>query len=97
MAKTPKGTIRELQTEFGRDFSRFNSEFVNNLKSETPIRSGTARRGWMNKYSGNIGKSSKYPLAVNRVPYIGVLDEGSSRQAPDGIIEPAFNKTRKPQ
>jgi hypothetical protein len=97
MAKTPKGTIRELQTEFGHDFSRFNREFVDNLKSETPVRSGTARRGWTNKYTGNIGKSSKYPLASNRVPYIGVLEEGSSRQAPQGIIDPAFNKTRKPQ
>lgn len=95
MAKTPKGTIRELQAEIGRDFSRFNSDFVDNLKSETPIRSGTARRGWQNRYTGNIGRSSKYLLASNRVPYIEVLEEGSSRQAPDGIIEPALRKTRK--
>jgi hypothetical protein len=95
MASNPKSTVNSLRMEIGRDFSRFNREFVENLKSETPVRSGTARRGWQNKYTGNIGKASKYPLVTNHVPYIGVLDAGSSSQAPDGIIDPAFRKTRK--
>jgi hypothetical protein len=97
MAKTPKGTINELQAEFGHDFSRFNQDFVDNLKSSTPIASGVARRAWQNKYTGNIGSAGKYPLASNHVPYIGILNAGSSRQAPDGVVDPAFNKTRKPQ
>ena len=52
------------------------------VKSITPIDSGNARRNTFrdkNKIKGNY-------------PYAGRLDEGWSKQAPAGIIEPSVNK-----
>lgn len=90
-------TRRELENEISRDFSQFASEFVTNLRATTPIQSGNARRGWVNKYNNSVGKSTRFEVAANHVPYIGPLDTGTSRQAPRGIVKPAFDKTRKPR
>jgi hypothetical protein len=87
-------TINQLQSEIERDLSQFNTEFVNNLRATTPIRTGQARRGWQNTYNGLSGGKTK--IAQNNVGYIDVLNKGSSRQAPRGIIGPALSRTRKP-
>ena len=89
-------TMRELSTEINTDLSKFVQEYIVTLKSTTPIRTGRARRGWQNVLKRKaIGKGGTFPIAKNDVPYIGVLDNGSSRQAPTGIVEPALRKTRK--
>jgi len=89
-------TIKQLKTEIDTDLSTFVRQYVAQLKSTTPIRTGRARNGWQQTYrKGRLGKGSRIPIASNAVPYIGVLDEGSSRQAPRGIVEPALNRTRK--
>ena len=53
----------------------------------TPVREGRAQRGWKYKDLGN-GESR----ITNKVPYIGNLDEGSSKKAPKGIVKPAIKK-----
>jgi len=58
-------------------------------KKNTPIRSGNARRNW-NK------KTRQEGFAVeNRVPYIERLEQGSSKQAPRGIVRPTLRETRR--
>ena len=95
MAESDK-TIKQLKTEIDTDLSTFVRQYVAQLKSTTPIRTGRARNGWQQTYrKGRLGKGGSIPIASNAVPYIGVLDEGSSRQAPRGIVEPALNRTRK--
>jgi len=58
-------------------------------RRKTPIQSGNARRGW--KQTGR-GKRTQ---VENRVPYIGRLDQGYSRQAPKGIVDPTINEVAK--
>jgi len=58
-------------------------------KRNTPIRSGNARRNWQRR-------SSDTGFAVeNRVPYIERLEQGSSKQAPRGIVRPTLRETRR--
>lgn len=46
----------------------------------TPVASGTARDGW-------TAQSTHSEFIIeNAVPYIGVLEEGSSSQAPTGMV-----------
>ena len=54
-------------------------------KSETPIRSGNARRKT---------KQNKLKIKSN-YPYAGRLDEGWSRQAPKGFTEPSIDFLEK--
>jgi len=97
MGRESKKTVKQLTSELNHDFTRFSKDFLIQLQATTPIQTGNARRGWVNKYNGDIGKRSSFEVSRNRVPYSGVLDTGTSRQAPNGIVEPAFKRTRKPK
>ena len=56
------------------------------VKANTPKRSGRARNNWS-------GKNTRKGFEVkNSTPYIGVLNKGSSKQAPTGIIKPTVGK-----
>ena len=55
-------------------------------RSNTPIRLGRARRGWKKS------KNNKGYTVSNRVPYINKLDQGSSKQAPQGIVKPTIDE-----
>ena len=88
--------MKSLNREIAHDFKDYNKDLIDNLKENTPVgTSGKARRGWKNKYNNEIGKKSKYNLVENKVPYIGVLDTGSSKQAPNGIVKPALKQTKQ--
>ena len=91
--------MKDLKREIAHDFKDYNKDLIDNLKKNTPVGSGlnrgNARRGWKNKYSNEIGKKRKYNLVENKVPYIGVLDTGSSEQAPNGIVQPALKQTKQ--
>ena len=89
-------TIRQLKAEIDTDLSSFVQKYIVQLKATTPIRTGRARNGWTSTYrKGAVSSGKSIPIAKNTVPYIGVLDEGSSMQAPQGIVTPALNRTRK--
>lgn len=55
--------------------------------SETPVRSGNARR------NTKLKKSSKQIQA--NYPYAKKLDEGHSKQSPDGMVQPTVEFIRK--
>jgi hypothetical protein len=83
-----------LDDELGLFIERINRE----VQDITPVRTGTAQRGWhiTNKFGrgslsvyNNFGSIS---IIENKVPYIGLLDEGYSVQAKNGIVLPTFNK-----
>ena len=89
-------TIKQLQAEIDTDLSTFVKQYMIQLKATTPIKTGRARNGWQETFQkGKVGESNRIPIAKNNVPYIGKLNQGSSKQAPYGIVEPALNKTRK--
>lgn len=97
MATDPKQFRTQLNAEINQDLSKFASRFIQELRASTPIRTGFARKSWVNKYtSGLYGSTTIIPLASNSAPYIGVLDSNrTSTQAPEGIVVPALNKARK--
>lgn len=100
MTKARK-TMSELNRQISNDLRAFATEYFHQLQTTTPIRTGRARQGWRNIYTGKpLGTGGVIPLAKNDVEYIGVLDGRSPRgfwssQAPQGIINPALKKTRK--
>lgn len=95
MANTPKGVIRDLQKEISRDFKQSNRELNTNLKALTPVDTGRAQRGWVNRYRDQLFKVKQFYIQENRVPYSGVLDDGWSKQSPSGIVIPALQRTRR--
>lgn len=88
-------TIRDLKGEIGSRFNQFVDDFAGNLRAATPIRSGQARASWQ-KYNNNP-MNSRGPVLIlkNTVDYADRLDNGWSSQAPRGIVDPAFQRTRK--
>ena len=89
-------TIKQLKAEIDTDLSTFVNNYVNSLKQTTPVLTGRAKAGWKKTYKkGTLGAGRPIPIAQNNVPYIGVLDDGWSRQAPRGIVQPALQSTRK--
>lgn len=61
-----------------------------NIKSNTPVRSGLAKRSWRKS------KRGKQSFAItNSQPYVPALDKGKSRQAPSGFYKPAVAQTKQ--
>lgn len=57
-------------------------------RAHTPIRTGNARRNWTKEV-----KDRDFTIE-NRVPYIERLEQGWSKQAPNGIIMPTIKSVR---
>lgn len=91
-------TTKELMKEIARDYDKYQRRLFTNLVSSTPIDTGQAQRGWRSVFemSKLIMTGGKKVVIRNNIPYIERLDKGSSRQAPNGIVKPVLNQTRKP-
>jgi hypothetical protein len=68
--------------------SQLAEEVYQGAKANTPIRTGNARRNW----TKDINKSGA--VIENKVPYIGKLEAGASRQAPKGILGPTLTQIK---
>tara|TARA_R100000329_G_C7556269_1_gene196628 strand:- start:143 stop:448 length:306 start_codon:yes stop_codon:yes gene_type:complete len=76
----------KFEREFQKLIKDVGDETIRIAKEQTPIRSGRARNNWTKQ-------TTRQGFEVeNTVPYIGVLDKGSSRQAPRGITKPTVRK-----
>lgn len=62
--------------------------FQNKQGKITPEKTGRARDGWSETHTKTDFKIE------NKVPYIGYLEQGRSKQAPRGMIGPALNKVK---
>jgi len=58
-------------------------DYKSSVVPRTPIDTGRARRGWQ----------ARKTEIKNNVPYIGKLEEGYSRQAPNGFVRQALSST----
>lgn len=85
--KNPKLAVKRLEREVGVFIDRLTDDLLVNAVTSTPVDKGRARRGWRKE------KSFKQTRVVNRVPYINALEDGWSKQAPNGILKPAVRKT----
>ena len=79
IAKAVSDTVRQVSRDLFAEVKRF-----------TPVKSGRARKGWKFKQKNKL----HYRIA-NKVPYINRLDEGYSKQAPNGIVRPAVQEVAR--
>lgn len=72
----------------------FLDDFVDEVKRTTPTNTGRARRAWRRRNKYRAARRGDTTIAENKTPYIGLLDEGASDQAPRGMTGPAFDKLK---
>ena len=89
-SSNPKVIFNDIERSLGRAIDALFSDINRDARDITPIRTGRARAGWRKVSTYRIGDVGV--IVENPVPYIGVLDRGSSRQAPNGIIQPVLSK-----
>ena len=63
---------------------------LTNVRKHTPKRSGQAKASWR-----KTKQSDKKYLVSNKQPYMGRLDRGYSKQAPDGFYKPGVIDTQR--
>ena len=73
-----------LKKAISDEIRELSSTLQEEIKQRTPIDKGRARRGWQQRQGGGV---------VNRVPYIGVLEQGRSKQAPSGFVNQSVTAT----
>ncbi len=97
MAFRSKAT-RKLESEISHGLDKYQQQLMLNLVRGTPIDTGNAQKGWKEtaEMSKVLGTGTSKIVIRNDVEYIQRLDEGHSRQAPRGIVQPALQRTRKP-
>lgn len=86
-----------LRKTIDREVQKFGRELLDEIRTRTPVDTGTARAGWR-KQASTTGF-----ILENRVPYIGILDRGrhmtnrgmrGSKQAPRGIVGPSLKSIK---
>lgn len=81
----------ETQNDFFKKYGESQTaKLVTELKDNTPIDTGLARKSW------SYSKKEKSFLITNDTEYIQYLNEGSSKQAPAFFIESIALKYGKP-
>ena len=81
-----KQAISSLEREKENLMTRIASDILEVARSKTPIDKGQARRGW------RLESSFRQKNIVNRVPHIDALENGHSKQAPNGILGPTVRE-----
>jgi hypothetical protein len=80
---------RRLTNELG-EFSEEVIAIARDVASKfTPRRSGAAARAWTVEGRGILSRTE------NKKPYIEKLEQGSSNQAPRGILKPTVQEIRR--
>lgn len=86
-AKMVTNQLANAVTDAVRQISR---NLFAEVKRFTPVKSGRARDGW------KFRKRNEFQYGIsNKVPYIQRLDEGYSKQAPNGIVRPAVQEVAR--
>jgi hypothetical protein len=97
MATTASGTMKELRKEVSKDITGLSMELYQEIVRTTPRRTGTASRSWT-KPPKVAEDNYNVVVTTSPLPYIQPLEDGHSKQAPNGFIQPAIDKiTRKRQ
>lgn len=87
--------MKSLNTEINTYLDTVFKDLKNELTKRTPIRSGNARRGWRQTGRYDINNTGVQEVLRNDVPYVGLLEEGRSKQAPQGMIGPAVDAVNR--
>lgn len=74
---------RWLEGVVSKEIDALQTDYKSSVVPRTPIDTGKARRGW----------KTRTKEIRNDVPYIGKLETGYSRQAPQGFVNQAIKST----
>lgn len=73
--------MKDLElTDWDKVVNEVRNEVYDRIVRRTPVDTGTARDGWVLAQEGSVATIN------NDVPYIDELEEGSSKQAPNGMV-----------
>jgi len=81
--------MRSLEREKDSLMARVAEDIKQVAIQKTPIDQGRARRGW------RLENMFREKRIANRVPYIDYLENGHSKQAPNGILGPTIREISK--
>jgi hypothetical protein len=96
MPNDVKRAMKRLASEIDKDLDSFFNDVLKEVKKQTPIDTGKARKGWQKRSNPSVGDSTSIEnVLVNNVKYVPYLDKGHSSQAPDGILAPAVEKVKR--
>jgi len=84
--KGTKQVVNSLEKEKEKLINQIAQDTLVTARSKTPIDKGQARRGW------RLESTFKQKKIVNRVPHIDALENGHSKQAPNGILGPTVRE-----
>jgi len=88
MIKTRVLNLNKVLSAVKNEISQIGTKLADTLlieaKKNTPIKRGRARRGW------KVERQGTNTRVINRTPYIGSLERGRSKQAPNGILRPTI-------
>jgi len=88
MIKTRVLNLNKVLSAVKNEISQIGTKLADTLlieaKKNTPIKRGRARNAW------KIERRGTNTAVVNRTPYIGTLERGRSKQAPNGILRPTI-------
>lgn len=86
VVRDTRRAVGELERELVRIADLVASDLLDVARKNTPIDKGQARQGWRKE------KSYRQTSVINRVPYAQYLEEGHSKQAPNGILGPTVRE-----
>lgn len=84
--KNTRQVINSLEREKEKFINQVAQDILVVARSKTPIDKGQARRGW------RLETTYNEKSIVNRVPHIDALENGHSKQAPNGILGPTVRE-----
>ena len=87
--KNTRQVSNSLEKEKEKLMNLIAQDTLATARSKTPIDKGQARRGW------RLHSSYREKNIVNRVPHIEALENGHSKQAPNGILGPTVREISK--
>jgi hypothetical protein len=94
MTTNARETRQELAKDISRDLGRLTAELIKNLRAATPYRTGRAQQGWTATRGVGVDNYNTV-ITQNTVPYIGRLNEGSSKQAKAGFVQATIEAVTK--
>jgi hypothetical protein len=91
MSRDVKITIKNLTSEMVHELNAFNRDVYLEIVKTTPKRTGAASRAWTKPEKVSATDFNKV-ISTNALNYVPILEEGSSKQAPAGFIQPSIDK-----
>ena len=89
-SRNPDRIFSDLEKSLERAVDELFTDINTEVKRQTPKRTGYAAKQWQYSRPYRLGYTGS--VIENRASYIAVLDRGSSRQAPNGIVDPVISR-----